>query len=107
MKRVFMLPGAKPINDRIHHIEFGFGEGENAVTTRRGIKHDGSVAVHCPWSFKDVMSHVESGTMIEVLQEPDNENAYFEPSEYQLKMAAGARVRLPDVPQTEVEGGAW
>lgn len=110
MKRYFMLPGGRPLNDRVHHVEFDFGDDETndhpARVGRRAVGHDGRDRNHCPWTFRDVLSHVESGTMIEVLLDQTS-NKLVVPTEFELKVAATKRTHRPDVPMTNVEGGSW
>lgn len=100
MKRVFMKAGAKPINDRVHRIEFEFDEDSGAVE-RYTVTLSGRTEHGAKWNFKDAMSLVESGHWAEVVF--GQSGNWIAPGPAELAEIAKKRTTLPDQPATTVE----
>lgn len=103
MKRFFMKPGARPINDRVHHIEFEFEEdaaGKSSVA-RRTITTFNTVEEGAKWSFRDAISLVASGNWVEVV--PGDDGSWLAPDAAELALIARKRTSNPDAPATTVE----
>lgn len=116
MKRVFMKSGPvgpASINQMVWRVEFVFANDEAGTdykgfggAGRYAIRHNGKDNGHCPWTYRDAMSLVESGDWVEVFFDSELNEWKIGTLEEQAQQRR-RRLSLPDVPQTQVEDGPW